>query len=573
MKTYLNNLINELPTNCLFDKGKVGCGGTSMAIECNKPYVICVPFTSLVENKLQQYPNERRTEKIFGVYAGATIKEIKDYVESVKCPKIIVTYNSLPKVISAVNTKEYSLLVDEYHILFNQYSFRKDAIKPVLENYELFKDFTFMTATPLEEEFVLDELKDLELVKQEWDDVIETKVQAVKCKNVEASTIKLINAVLNNQVEGNVYIFVNSVDFIKNLIQKAKLTEENTRVIYSKNNKTKLSIHNSTVLDEPKKINLLTSTVFEGSDIYDENGRIVVVSDAQKAQTLLDISTSIQQIAGRIRNSKYLNWITHLYSATRYADISYEDFKKKNIQNIEETKIAVDAYNAMPEVARKKLKEFTSDTYIQVNDDFTFTFDPNMAKVDIFNFKVTRGLYSIRTNLNKEYIKNGFKKVIECEDNSIKIDFESDNKPFKELIKEVRTEWENKFKLNTPLLNDAIIKYPWLPEAISKLGFEKMASLKYCISDIKDALLKKSNKSADNKAAKKLNQSITLGMWYSNADIKKFVKEAYEISDITITPKATEIDKYYEVKKCQKRVNGKQTEGYVIINKKFVFNK
>ena len=30
-------------------------------------------------------------------------------------------------------------------------------------------------------------------------------------------------------------------------------------------------------------------------------------------------------------------------------------------------------------------------------------------------------------------------------------------------------------------------------EAISKLGFEKMASLKYCISDIKDALLKKSN--------------------------------------------------------------------------------
>ncbi len=46
-------------------------------------------------------------------------------------------------------------------------------------------------------------------------------------------------------------------------------------------------------------------------------------------------------------------------------------------------------------------------------------------------------------------------------------------KPFKELIKEVRTEWENKFKLNTPLLNDAIIKYPWLPEAISKLDSKR----------------------------------------------------------------------------------------------------
>lgn len=572
MKMYLNNLIDELPVNCLFDKGKVGCGGTSMAIECNKPYVICVPFTSLVENKIQQYPNERRTEEIFGVFAGVTIAEIKDYVKRVNCPKIIVTYNSLPKVISAVNPKDYSLLVDEYHILFNQYSFRKDAIKPVLDNYKLFKEYTFMTATPLEEEFVLDELKDLPLVKQEWDDVIETKVQAVKCKNVEASTIKLINAVLNNQVEGNVYIFVNSVDFIKNLIQKAKLNESNTRVIYSKNNKTKLTIKNSTVLDEPKKINLLTSTVFEGSDIYDENGRIVVVSDAQKAQTLLDISTSIQQIAGRIRNSKYLNWITHLYSATRYAEVSYEDFRKKNLQNIEETKIAVEAYNAMPEVARKKLKEFTSDTYIQVNDDYTFTFDPNMAKVDIFNFKVTRGLYSIRTNLNNEYLKNGFKKVVECEDNSIKIDFDSDTKPFKELIKDVRAEWEVKYRFATPILDNAKIKYPWLMDAITKLGFEKMASLKYCISAIKDELLKASNKSTDNKAAKKLNEHLSLGMWYSNADIKKYIKDAYTVAGITTAPKATEIDKYYDVKKCQKRIEGKQVEGYVILNKKFVFN-
>ena len=34
----------ELPKNCLFNKGKIGCGGTSLAIESDMPYVIAVPF-------------------------------------------------------------------------------------------------------------------------------------------------------------------------------------------------------------------------------------------------------------------------------------------------------------------------------------------------------------------------------------------------------------------------------------------------------------------------------------------------------------------------------------------------
>lgn len=51
---YLKDLIPSLPTGCLFDKGKVGCGGTSLAIECDFPYIICVPFVSLVENKMKQ---------------------------------------------------------------------------------------------------------------------------------------------------------------------------------------------------------------------------------------------------------------------------------------------------------------------------------------------------------------------------------------------------------------------------------------------------------------------------------------------------------------------------------------
>ena len=68
-----------------------------------------------------------------------------------------------------------------------------------------------------------------------------------------------------------------------------------------------------------------------------------------------------------IIRSKYINWITHIYSTTRYSDLSYEEFKKLNLKNIEETKIAVEAYNKLPEIAKKKLREFTADAYIKLD--------------------------------------------------------------------------------------------------------------------------------------------------------------------------------------------------------------
>ncbi|KAA6304120.1 hypothetical protein EZS27_044235, partial [termite gut metagenome] len=53
------------------------------------------------------------------------------------------------------------------------------------------------------------------------------------------------------------------------------------------------------------KVNFYTSTSFEGCDIYDENGKVYIISDRKKSHTLLDISTLIIPICGRIRDSKY----------------------------------------------------------------------------------------------------------------------------------------------------------------------------------------------------------------------------------------------------------------------------
>ena len=147
-KTYLSEVISDLPTNCLFDKGAVGCGGTTLAINSKENYVICVPFVSLVNNKVNQHDN------LFAVKEGVTVQAIKDYVNAAETIKIITTYDSLSKVVEALGeaVNSVNLLIDELHLLFTQYTFRKEAVQSVLDLYTNFKTYCFMTATPVKED-------------------------------------------------------------------------------------------------------------------------------------------------------------------------------------------------------------------------------------------------------------------------------------------------------------------------------------------------------------------------------------------------------------------------------------
>jgi len=122
---YLSKVLTELPENCIFDKSVTGCGATTIALTCPSNYVICVPFVSLIQNKMSQHSD------ILGVYKDTKVKDIKEYLadDLITYKKIMVTYDSLYKLDKYLNPKDYKLLVDEYHLLFNCYSFRNKAVK------------------------------------------------------------------------------------------------------------------------------------------------------------------------------------------------------------------------------------------------------------------------------------------------------------------------------------------------------------------------------------------------------------------------------------------------------------
>lgn len=563
-----------LPKNCIFDKGRVGCGGTSLAIESDIPYIICVPFVSIIENKLGQYPNERYSGEVYGFYGNNNLKkDLVAYLNRVKVPKIIVTYDSLEKLTKWINPADYCILIDELHLLFTEYSYRNEAAQSVLKNYLKYKEFCFMTATPLEEEFLLDELKHLPVVEAVWPNNSTVTVQSVKCiGKVKDTVIEVINSFKNNEHPENAYFFVNSVSYIADIITACELTDKNTRVIYSKNNKKEVGITRGSTLDNPKKINFITSTAFEGSDIYDENGLTFIISDSSETNTLVDISTKFQQIAGRIRDSKYSDKIYHIFKETRYSSLSYDEFKLFTDKTINDTK------QMIKDISGKSYADKISTNALYVRKEGNiFSFDPNMVKIDLYNFKICRNLYSLRVNLKNEYEKYNF--MVEEYDHLAEsiIISNTTSQSFEEVVKAVENESKDIYRLHTPIKDAAFLKYPFLEEAITKLGFEEIAKCNYIITNVKAKLIKTLDSTEDVKVIMALKNRLSFisGDFIEGKKIKDTFQKIYSDLEISKKAKSTDLLRYYDVKdnkETSKWINGKKVKGYIILRAKTIFN-
>ena len=552
---FLSDYLTDLPHDCIFNKFRVGSGGTTVALRNNEDYIITVPFVSLIENKVAQHKG------ILGVHGKFKPKEILAYLKDKSKPrKIMVTYDSLCNLMTLVDPQEFRLLVDEMHLLFSNYSFRYDAVQCVLNNYTKFKSYCFMTATVLEKEFILKELKDVPTITAKWVENFEVTVHSMKCKKSVVPTVSnIITQFLDGRMTGNGHFFVNSVEFIKELVQLLKLDDTNTRAVFSKYNKTNIGLKLSSTTDAPKKINFYTATCFEGCDLYDEEGRIYIISDKSKSHTLLDISTSFTQIASRIRNTKYWEHIGHIFTTTRYdIALTYNEYKVETQSQIVIANRYSEQLNGLDEGLRVKL-ELTPDNYVSKRNT-TFIFDENLVKLDLYNFKVTRCIYKFRVNLNKEYQRNNLKSV--DYDSLIKDDFEISN-VFKEVVIECQ-------KQDPDYLIWAYNKYDFLQDAFKYLGFEKMEALNFHMGNIKKTTSKFNHKPHNEKIKSCLStyKEIGIGLFVSSKRLKDIFNETYDNLEIVKIPKATDLQEYYNIKETVRKVKGISEKGYIVMNEK-----
>lgn len=420
-KQYLSEVIEFLPSHCLINKGITGCGGTTLELICKRNSVILVPTKNLVISKCLNSKN------YFGVVGDITKQQIREYANcQIEFKKIIGTYDSLGKIMDAIpECTNWFLLIDEYHLLFNDYSFRSSAILGILNNFRRFINWCFLTATPLNDKCILKELEDIDRIKFKWEDA--TKVN-ITIRNTPYIQREIIN-VINSYPTRNIHIFLNSVGTIKYIVNKLSISD--FRVICSTNQTTR--VKNKREITSPIcKLNFYTSCSFEGVDINDENGMCVILCDTKIASTVLDISTKIRQICGRIRNSKYkdeciviLNTKTH-----RYLGCSKQTFLDK--VNLNEKR----GLSRMEVINHETDEQLTTDLLwfkatpmnymsIYINQyDTRFFFDENLKKIDIYNYELISEIYNSTISVLTEYKKQDFNA---CEYSRSEI-FKSDKK-------------------------------------------------------------------------------------------------------------------------------------------------
>lgn len=560
-KVYLSDLpeFKDLSVlyNTVFNKSVTGIGGTSLALDSKENIIILMPFVEVVKNK------ENYNLNTFCVKESVTVQSIVKYLKTTKIRKIVATYDALFKLIEAydrvgLNIYNDFLLIDEWQVIFQQFGFRNKVMRYLLNESVKFTNKCFMTATPISKEYWFDELQGLDELVLEYN-LPKTKLVHFKCNDVVDEVSALINSKQDNR---NLHFFINSVQLINIIVKTNNLLPNEVRIVCSKQSKNELKLSGYTIESTtslPKKYNFYTSTAFEGCDLYDTQAQIFVVADGNKAHSLCDITTTLPQIAGRIRDAKD-NTINLIYKTTRYIDVTQEEFERVVKNNLEEgERIAKGITYSGVTAIINDLK--ANDYYLRVTDEGV-VFEKVLLNLDRFQFNLSK-TYSLKANIIM----------------STQTIFESEelDKEIAEKIQKYRMERIAKASFREKCI--AYAEYPYLfgvvekevREAVRYLGIDKLNEMNFNKTNIKRALLQFSDKTKVNQILSALPK-YRVGDFIPANELVFTFNNIYNLLNIDKLPKASDIANYFEVKTTTKRIDGKVAKGVIIINQKVKIN-
>lgn len=589
------NGMTDLPDNVILNKVTTGSGMTTAAIISPVPYVIAVPLKRLVENKLQWC--KTNNINMLGVYAynecGVGVKEIEEFTGNV----IMTTYDSLHKVVEALTNngriKDFKIMIDESHHIIRSGNFRYGAIESVLNSYTKFKAFIFGTATPVEDKYQHPKLKDIQKVQIKWYDLKPVTVNycAYYENLLKASAIAVIDH-LNGKMNSNGHFFINSVTdivtILRYVIKGGYNDPSRIRIITagSDENEAKLiaglgkGYRIADVNSPSNVINFYTATCFDGIDFYDEIGLPYIISDGSKEHSKIDILIQLPQIIGRIRDTKYSNFVNLLYSPNRfYSHTTEDEFEIYTKARLEDAKRYVERYeNETEDMIKEALyKAAKENVYLQViEEENKIILNETALYSEMQNYKTLHTTYYHTSKEKADQIKVVEKTIF---NNDIEYKYNPMDGVEITGLDKAKLGKKANFSSVCELYNEAscferaaINKvYPIISEAYNVLGFKAIKALKFRQEDIKNELLKVNKlKTVDFKIANLLNYRV--GQWISREEVKESLQKIYADFGIYTNAKATDLLNYYDVKESSKRVENIHTRGYVIMMNKFKTN-
>ena len=563
-------------------------------------------------------------ESIKQYYQECTIKQ--------KPCKIIVTYDSFRHVRSALENSmsNFYVVVDEFQSVFTDAKFKSTTEIEFLTQLQGISNLSFVSATPMLDKYLemLDEFKDLPYYELDWETEDPSRVSIPKlnthscyksvlpaaCEVVQKykeenfeTTVIIKDGEVTNIESREAVLYVNSVKNICDIISRCGLKPENTNVLCSNTDDNEAKIRKAfgftkkgfedkygkgttcigkvpTRDQQNKMFTLCTRTVYLGADFYSTNARTFIFSDANVDSLTVDITIDLPQILGRQRleENPWKNR-AELYYKTLDSkkEMTQEDFDTIREEKINKTQNLLLSYKSTPTISAK---HDLAEAYQKLAK--TFNYKDNYVAVN------THGGGDLRPVFNNLVMINDMRSYeiqqVDYKDrfrvfNALGAQIEQS-----ELIKKILQEFENQQYFNNKMrylyslnmdeeiakrvldniYDTSYAKYYWTISA-SRAG-----TLKYqrgnLEAEYQSIINPKDTSYIENEIKKKLISSFTLDTKYLKSDIKESLRKIYIELGYDKTPKASDLEEYFEIKDCliSNTVTGKMEHGFKIIKKK-----
>ena len=537
------------------------------------------------------------------------------------CPcKILVTYDSFRYVKDALGNSiiNFHVVVDEFQSIFTDSRFKSDTEMEFLNHIRDIQNLCFVSATPMMDEFLdmLPDFRDLPYIEMRWDTleplrIIKPELSAKPCKSIIPIATEIIRTYQEGKFQkytfldefGNIQeiesrelvVYVNSVKNICDIIKKCKLRPDNTNVLCSNTSENQRKIRKAFGLSRgqeggigevPKKggphkmFTLCTRTVYLGADFYSTCARSLILSDANVDCLAVDITLDLPQILGRQRllENPWKNR-AELYFKSTVKEESLEELVARIKSKKEKTNQLLSIYSkgtatekhTLAEKYKKSAKsESYRDDYVAVNThggkDLFPVFNELVMVSEIRAFQIQqidyKDRFSVINTIGQGTVSTSTDKVTD-----FLVQFDSYTQftdKMKFLCDNVENFTEEEFSSILGSIN-LIYKNYYIT-----LGRDRIRALQYRKYALDaEYQRQKSNQFNSRNLDDIVYSEFSVGEKYLKSYIKQRLGEIYESLGINLSPKAIDIEKYFEVKLVDVVDEfGKRTKGFKLMSKK-----
>ena len=535
--------------------------------------------------------------------------------------KILVTYDSyrlLKEILIRLKYFDsFYTIVDEFQSIFTDSRFKSDTEMEFVNHLRNVNRLCFVSATPMIDKYLemLDEFRDLPYYELDWETenplrVLKPDLDVKVINSVTSKAVEIIKEYQTGNFEESVDIdiitgeikvtksieavlYVNSVKNIVSIIKKSGLKPDEVNILcantsQNQNKLNKIAGRNKYLIgkvplkDEPRKMfTLCTRTVYLGADFYSDNARSFILSDANIDTLAVDITLDLPQILGRQRllENPWKNR-AELYfkSLTKNNKITEEDFKKylnNKLLNTEkllsiygkgdksEKHILAKKYQSSAKTDNYKMDYVAVNTHggkdlFPVRNELVIVSELRAFEIQQIDYK---DRFSVFFRLEKEgLISSGISDFIK-EFNTLPTFFDK-----------MRAICESPFIVNETIRRAILEQVPIsFKNFYNKLGPVILKSCSYNITNIRKRIETdfKNNENLD-KVSDLIYNNFMIDEKYSLSYIKEKLGELYSISGYISSPKASDLENYFEIKKIQvtNKITKKRDHYYKLLKKK-----